>query len=188
MIGISNKPSRKFNSIYYTPSAYAQKTSKVPNDFYQNSIGITKIPEADIIIGKNARVVVEKKISLNGKKDENNGEFSIIEKILQEQSKEITQLRAEIVELRDELHLSTLGSILVRFVQDSVFEENTMVIDQGTQMELKSPFNENEKGLWASRQIMGITSDGMEIRSDMVLIAKRISEGAFEPLVEILEK
>ena len=66
MIGISNKPSRKFNSIYYTPLAYTQKTSKFTNDFYQNSNGITKIPEADII----GRVVVEKQNSPNGKKHE----------------------------------------------------------------------------------------------------------------------
>jgi hypothetical protein len=183
MIGISNKPSRKFNSIYYTPTTSIGTSSnggggkqQLRNDFPKN--------HSDFLNQKMNTEHDEKK-NLH----EKNGNLSIIERILQEQSKEITQLRAEIVELRDELHLSTLGSILVRFVKDSVFEENTVaIISQGTQMELKSPFNENEKGLWASRQIMGITSDGMEIRSDMVLIAKRIGEGEFEPLVEIVEK
>lgn len=187
MIGISNKSSRKFNSIYYTPLLY--NNNKARNETFSEKSVSEKVSENLF-----SERVSEKKLSSGVTKfasepNEKNGKLSIIERILQEQSKEITQLRAEIVELRDELHLSTLGSILVRFVKDSVFEENTVAnISQGTQMELKSPFNENEKGLWASRQIMGITSDGMEIRADMVLIARRISEGGFEPLVEILEK
>lgn len=135
--------------------------------------------------------------------------FYLMEKILQEQATEITQLRGSIASLteeiqtvRDEVNMQGFGTLDVRFLEDSVMLSTTSegeqsTVSAGTVLQIKSPFQETEEGLWGVHQVISVSSEGMEIRGFTVLIAraneKKDEDAAdtdareYTPLIEILD-
>jgi len=223
MLGTANKAAAygkpRFNSIYYAPKVVrpgsAQTVAPEPAQFakptasrpiyldegrpgnFQKPNPVPIVRKAVPELQRKAPPVQTGPAVVNEESKQLRESFFLMEKILQEQAGEITQLRAEVQGLREELAGQDFGSIVVRFIEESEMIDTTgeseETIRVGTVLQLKSPFQENENGLWGVYQAISVNSEGMEIRGYTVLIARRTSlpdqQGPvkYQPLVEILD-
>ena len=117
--------------------------------------------------------------------------YLLVEEVMRQQAQEIARLK-------EDIDMAGFGSLVVRFLEDSPpvrslsgdDDASLPQIAMGTRVVLRSPYEENEHGLWATRQIMTLTSEGMLLKGYSVLIARLLetaSDGtnSFQPLVEV---
>jgi hypothetical protein len=239
MLGFAKKvPVQKFNSIYYAPKparavdvkiepreVFSQRSQRQPDAMESMSrslpMNFQKTPpllaSQDSSVAKRiiptARPTEPAKglvrFEANKEITELRDSFYLMEKILQEQATEITQLRGSIASLteeiqtvRDEVNMQGFGTLDVRFLEDSLMLSTTSEGEQspvsaGTVLQIKSPFQETEEGLWGVHQVISVSSEGMEIRGFTVLIARANSRKdidatdtdaqEYTPLIEILD-
>lgn len=110
--------------------------------------------------------------------------------VVEELRATVETLEQEVASLRTEANLSSLGTIKVRFLEDVSSGD----IVAGSVMYLRSPYENNDDGLWATRQSISLGTAGLEIQASLVLIARRteLSDESggeeFFPLIEIIEE
>lgn len=110
--------------------------------------------------------------------------------VVEELRATVEGLEQELASLRSEANLSSLGTIKVRFLEDVSSDD----IGAGSVMYLRSPYENNDEGLWATRQSISLGTAGLEIQASLVLIARRTENSnesggeEFFPLIEIIEE
>lgn len=110
--------------------------------------------------------------------------------VVEELRATVEGLEQELASLRSEANLSSLGTIKVRFLEDV----SSADIGTGSVMYLRSPYENNDEGLWATRQSISLGTAGLEIQASLVLIARRTENSnesggeEFFPLIEIIEE
>lgn len=116
--------------------------------------------------------------------------INIIEGLIGEQVRELGRLR-------DELEISSIGTLKIRVSEDAnVYEERTAkggsapveVVPAGTILKVSYPFEENDEGIWASKQVVELTSIGLMLTGRYFLLANRTSPDSFSPCVSIIYK
>ena len=103
----------------------------------------------------------------------------------------------ELGRLRDELEISSIGTLRVRILDGgsevysdrSVFTgESVETLAAGTVLKVSYPFEENEEGLWASKQVVELTDRGLMLTGRYFLLAERTQSEIFNPKVSIISK
>ena len=115
--------------------------------------------------------------------------MGIMEGLIGEQVRELGRLR-------DELEISSIGTLKIQISEDAnVYEERTAstnapveVLPAGTILKVSYPFEENEEGIWASKQVVELTSNGLMLTGRYFLLAYRTSPDSFSPCVSIISK
>ena len=115
--------------------------------------------------------------------------MGIMEGLIGEQVRELGRLR-------DELEISSIGTLKIQISEDAnVYEERTAstnapveVLPAGTILKVSYPFEENEEGIWASKQVVELTSNGLMLTGRYFLLASRTSPDSFSPCVSIISK
>jgi len=115
--------------------------------------------------------------------------MGIMEGLIGEQVRELGRLR-------DELEISSIGTLKIQISEDAnVYEERTAstdapveVLPAGTLLKVSYPFEENEEGIWASKQVVELTSSGLMLTGRYFLLAHRTGPDSFSPCVSIISK
>ena len=103
----------------------------------------------------------------------------------------------ELGRLRDELEISSIGTLRVRILDGgsevysdrSVFTgESVETLAAGTVLKVSYPFEENEEGIWASKQVVELTDRGLMLTGRYFLLAERTQSEIFNPKVSIISK
>jgi hypothetical protein len=119
-----------------------------------------------------------------------------LQRLVEDLRSTVDTLEQELGVVRAENSLAGLGIIKVRFLEDSLTDSaEDNVVTAGTVMLLRSPYENNDSGLWATRQTIVLGMAGLEILASSVQIARRVAgslekEGSdeFIPLVEIIDE
>ena len=105
----------------------------------------------------------------------------------------ITDQVRDLGRVRDELEISSIGNLKVRAIDSlEVFDERSVgtgeaveVIPAGTVLKISYPFEENEEGIWAAKQVVELTESGLMLTGRYFLLAERTGAESFSPKVLI---
>ena len=102
-------------------------------------------------------------------------------------------IQQEVEQLREEIQYASIGRIkaVVRgdtnlYVEKSVDSDIQETVMAGSHVWLQSPYDENSEGIWATKQILSVTDNGLELKGIYCLIASSNGENKFEPLVDVV--
>jgi hypothetical protein len=112
--------------------------------------------------------------------------ISILEGLVTDQVRDLGRVR-------DELEISSIGNLKVRAIDSlEVFDERSVgtgeaveVIPAGTVLKVSYPFEENEEGIWAAKQVVELTESGLMLTGRYFLLAERTGAESFSPKVLI---
>jgi hypothetical protein len=204
MMGEKNKTTQKLQQSVPpgkgTPSVNAKFSASNLNE-KNNSVGLKENVAEDKAYEKKLEVLKEEmKINLLA-----------IESHLEEMTKSIVEnnentefrmsnydtsysvIQQEVEQLREEIQYASIGRIkaVVRgdtnlYVEKSVNSDIQETVLAGSHVWLQSPYDENSEGIWATKQTLSVTDNGLELKGIYCLIASSNGENKFEPLVDVV--
>jgi len=100
---------------------------------------------------------------------------------------------SEISKLRDELEISSIGTLKIRVIDSlDVFEERSQqsvsveTLTAGSVIKVSYPFEENDEGLWAAKQVVELSDKGLVLTGRYFLLAARNQDDSYLPKVSII--
>ena len=100
---------------------------------------------------------------------------------------------SEISKLRDELEISSIGTLKIRVIDTlDVYEERSQqsvsveTMNAGSIIKVSYPFEENDEGLWAAKQVVELSDKGLVLTGRYFLLAARNSDDSYLPKVSII--